>query len=209
MDEEEQTMFKVTIVGDSGVGKSCILMRFSEDDFNDKSKSTIGVDFKICDIDVGNEKVKLQIWDTAGQDRYKTFRDTYYRNTNGVMVVYDITSKVTYDAIKNKWIPEIESLAPKDISIMIIGNKSDCKDARAVQTATAKSFFETSYPHVKFMEVSAKDGNNIVNAFRTMAKDILAKKRGGSSGGGGVYGGEPIGDPSSGNNNERKGCALQ
>ena len=140
-------LFKLLLIGDSGVGKTCVLFRFSEDAFNATFISTIGnlpvnqghltellllgIDFKIRTIELDGKKIKLQIWDTAGQERFRTITTAYYRGAMGIMLVYDITNEKSFDNIKN-WIRNIEEHASADVEKMILGNKCDMNDRRQV-----------------------------------------------------------------------------
>jgi len=165
-------LFKLLLIGDSGVGKTCVLFRFSEDQFNSTFISTIGIDFKIRTIELDGKKVKLQIWDTAGQERFRTITTAYYRGAMGIMLVYDITNTKSFDNIKN-WIRNIEEHASSDVEKMILGNKCDMNDKRVV-TEEKGQMLALEYG-IKFLETSAKAGDNIEKAFFTMARDIKAK----------------------------------
>lgn len=165
-------LFKLLLIGDSGVGKTCVLFRFSEDQFNSTFISTIGIDFKIRTIELEGKKVKLQIWDTAGQERFRTITTAYYRGAMGIMLVYDITNGKSFDNIKN-WIRNIEEHASGDVEKMILGNKCDMEDKRVVLQEKGQ-MLALEYG-IKFLETSAKAGDNIEKAFFTMARDIKAK----------------------------------
>jgi len=165
-------LFKLLLIGDSGVGKTCVLFRFSEDAFNATFISTIGIDFKIRTIDLDGKKIKLQIWDTAGQERFRTITTAYYRGAMGIMLVYDITNEKSFDNIKN-WIRNIEEHAAQDVEKMILGNKCDMNDRREV---TRERGEELAIEYgIKFMETSAKASINVEEAFYTLARDIKAK----------------------------------
>jgi len=165
-------LFKLLLIGDSGVGKTCVLFRFSEDQFNSTFISTIGIDFKIRTIELDGKKVKLQIWDTAGQERFRTITTAYYRGAMGIMLVYDITNLKSFENIKN-WIRNIEEHASGDVEKMILGNKKDMEEKRVV--AEEKGQMLAMDYGIKFLETSAKEGDNIEKAFFTMAKDIKTK----------------------------------
>lgn len=124
-------LFKLLLIGDSGVGKTCILFRFSEDAFNTTFISTIGIDFKIRTIELDGKKIKLQIWDTAGQERFRTITTAYYRGAMGIMLVYDITQEKSFENIKN-WIRNIEENASADVEKMLLGNKCELNEKRQV-----------------------------------------------------------------------------
>ncbi|RVE62080.1 hypothetical protein OJAV_G00177280 [Oryzias javanicus] len=165
-------LFKLLLIGDSGVGKTCILFRFSEDAFNSTFISTIGIDFKIRTIELDGKKIKLQIWDTAGQERFRTITTAYYRGAMGIMLVYDITNEKSFDNIKN-WIRNIEEHASSDVEKMVLGNKCDINDKRQV-TKMGGEKLALEYG-IKFMETSAKSNINVENAFLTLARDIKTK----------------------------------
>ncbi|ELW67098.1 Ras-related protein Rab-8A [Tupaia chinensis] len=187
-------LFKLLLIGDSGVGKTCVLFRFSEDAFNSTFISTIGIDFKIRTIELDGKRIKLQIWDTAGQERFRTITTAYYRGAMGIMLVYDITNEKSFDNIRN-WIRNIEEHASADVEKMILGNKCDVNDKRQVSKERGEKlaldygikFMETSAKAninvenlaldygIKFMETSAKANINVENAFFTLARDIKAK----------------------------------
>ncbi|VDP20018.1 unnamed protein product [Soboliphyme baturini] len=164
-------LFKILLIGDSGVGKTCLLFRFSEDSFNNSFISTIGIDFKIRTIELDGKKIKLQIWDTAGQERFRTITTAYYRGAMGILLVYDITNEKSFDNIKN-WIRNIEEHACSDVEKMILGNKSDMEDRRQVSKERGTQL-SIEYG-VKFMETSAKANYNVEAAFFTLARDIKA-----------------------------------
>lgn len=165
-------LFKLLLIGDSGVGKTCVLFRFSEDAFNSTFISTIGIDFKIRTIELDGKKIKLQIWDTAGQERFRTITTAYYRGAMGIMLVYDITNDKSFENIKN-WIRNIEEHASSDVEKMVLGNKCDMEDRRLVSKERGTQL-ATEYG-IKFMETSAKASINVEEAFFTLARDIKLK----------------------------------
>uniref|UniRef100_A0A8C4Z4V4 Ras-related protein SEC4 n=1 Tax=Gadus morhua TaxID=8049 RepID=A0A8C4Z4V4_GADMO len=169
-------LFKLLLIGDSGVGKTCVLFRFSEDAFNSTFISTIGIDFKIRTIELDGKKIKLQIWDTAGQERFRTITTPIlclcFNIYSGIMLVFDITNEKSFDNIKN-WIRNIEEHASADVEKMVLGNKCDRqRQATGVQGTGEKLALEYG---IKFMETSAKANINVENAFLTLARDIKAK----------------------------------
>eukprot|EP01136_Pigoraptor_vietnamica_P000724 Opistho-1_new@26396 len=165
-------LFKLLLIGDSGVGKTCVLFRFSDDAFNSTFISTIGIDFKIRTIDLDGKKIKLQIWDTAGQERFRTITTAYYRGAMGILLVYDITQDKTFDNIKN-WIRNIEQHAAEDVEKMILGNKCDMEDKRMVTKDRGQKLADEY--GIKFLETSAKANINVEEAFMTIARDIKKK----------------------------------
>uniref|UniRef100_A0A914XNS6 Ras-related protein Rab-8A n=1 Tax=Plectus sambesii TaxID=2011161 RepID=A0A914XNS6_9BILA len=165
-------LFKLLLIGDSGVGKTCLLFRFSEDSFNNSFISTIGIDFKIRTIELDGKKIKLQIWDTAGQERFRTITTAYYRGAMGILLVYDITNERSFENIKN-WIRNIEEHASSDVERMVLGNKCDVEDRRQVSRERGEQM-AIEYG-TKFMETSAKANINVEDAFFTLARDIKSK----------------------------------
>ncbi|KAK0458579.1 ras family-domain-containing protein [Desarmillaria tabescens] len=162
-------LFKVVLIGDSGVGKSNLLSRFTRNEFNLESKSTIGVEFATRSINVDGKTVKAQIWDTAGQERYRAITSAYYRGAVGALLVYDIAKHATYVNV-TRWLKELRDHADSNIVIMLVGNKSDLKHLRAVPTDEAKAFSVEN--GLSFIETSALDASNVESAFQTILTDI-------------------------------------
>ncbi|KAL1924650.1 uncharacterized protein VTP21DRAFT_4304 [Calcarisporiella thermophila] len=169
MNPEYDYLFKLLLIGDSGVGKSCLLLRFADDTYTESYISTIGVDFKIRTIELEGKTVKLQIWDTAGQERFRTITSSYYRGAHGIIVVYDITDADTFGNVK-QWLQEIDRYASEGVNKLLVGNKADLTDKRAVEQNAAKEFADGL--SIPFLETSAKDATNVEQAFLTMAKQI-------------------------------------
>ncbi|KRZ72849.1 Ras-related protein Rab-10, partial [Trichinella papuae] len=166
-------LFKLLLIGDSGVGKTCILYRFSDDAFNTTFISTIGIDFKIKTIELKGKKIKLQIWDTAGQERFHTITMSYYRGAMGIMLVYDITNQKSFENI-TKWLRNIEEHASEDVEKMLLGNKCDIEEKRMVSKERGE---EIAGKHgIRFLETSAKAKINIDKAFYDLAEAILNKE---------------------------------
>ncbi|KAH9934945.1 GTPase [Fomitopsis serialis] len=162
-------LFKVVLIGDSGVGKSNLLSRFTRNEFNLETKSTIGVEFATRSITVDGKTLKAQIWDTAGQERYRAITAAYYRGAVGALLVYDISKHQTYVNV-TRWLKELRDHADSNIVIMLVGNKSDLKHLRAVPTDEAKAFAAEN--NLSFMETSALDASNVESSFQTILTDI-------------------------------------
>eukprot|EP00168_Porphyra_purpurea_P012281 TRINITY_DN321_c0_g1_i3.p1 TRINITY_DN321_c0_g1~~TRINITY_DN321_c0_g1_i3.p1 ORF type:complete len:205 (+),score=36.65 TRINITY_DN321_c0_g1_i3:541-1155(+) len=161
-DDEYDYLFKVVLIGDSGVGKSNLLSRFTRNEFNLESKSTIGVEFATRSIQTEGKTIKAQIWDTAGQERYRAITSAYYRGAVGALLVYDITKRLTFEGIE-RWLKELTDNADPNIVIALVGNKADLQHLRAV---TADDGTALSAKHqVSFIETSALDGSNVEEAF--------------------------------------------
>jgi len=179
-------LFILVLIGDSGVGKSCLLLRFADDKWTDTYISTIGVDFKIRTIELDGKTIKLQIWDTAGQERFRTISSTYYRGAHGIMVVYDITSKESFVNVR-RWLVEIDKYAREGVNKLLVGNKSDLAEdtgagaalvaPRQVAMKEGEEFARTleNGQGIPFVEASAKNGNFVDTAFLLMAHQIKNK----------------------------------
>lgn len=175
-DDEYDYLFKVVLIGDSGVGKSNLLSRFTRNEFNLESKSTIGVEFATRSIVVDGKRVKAQIWDTAGQERYRAITSAYYRGAVGALLVYDIAKHLTYENVE-RWLRELRDHADDNIVIMLVGNKSDLRHLRAVPMDEAKTFAEQK--NLAFIETSALDSTNVDAAFQhilTAIYKIVSRK---------------------------------
>ncbi|XP_074557124.1 ras-related protein Rab11D-like [Curcuma longa] len=163
-------VFKVVLIGDSAVGKSQILARFARNEFALDSKATIGVEFQTRTLVIQHKSVKAQIWDTAGQERYRAVTSAYYRGAVGAMLVYDITRSQSFDHIP-RWLEELRSHADRNIVIMLVGNKTDLKDQRAVTTEHALEFAQKE--NLFFLETSALEATNVETAFQTVLAEIF------------------------------------
>jgi len=162
-------LFKLLLIGDSGVGKSCLLLRFADNTYTDSYISTIGVDFKIRTLDIDGKTVKLQIWDTAGQERFRTITSSYYRGAHGIIVVYDVTDKVSFNNVK-QWLGEIDRYACQSVNKLLVGNKADLVEKKVVDYNEAKEFADSL--GISFLETSAKSAQNVEEAFLTMTRQI-------------------------------------
>lgn len=162
-------LFKVVLIGDSGVGKSNLLSRFIRNEFDLKSLTTIGVEFAQRNLEFSGKVVKAQIWDTAGQERYRAITKAYYRGANGALLVYDITKPITYENVEH-WLTELREHAKTDIHIMLVGNKSDLEHLRIVTTDEGKKFAEENT--LSFIETSALNSMNVEKAFHTILQEI-------------------------------------
>ncbi|KAL9235162.1 hypothetical protein vseg_009949 [Gypsophila vaccaria] len=162
-------LFKIILVGDSAVGKSNLLVRFARNEFHPNSKSTIGVEFQTQKLEINGKEIKAQIWDTAGQERFRAVTSAYYRGAVGALVVYDISRRRTFDSV-GRWLKELNTHSDMNVVTILVGNKSDLKDAREVSTAEGKALAETQ--GLFFIETSALDSSNVAVAFQTVVKEI-------------------------------------
>ncbi|KAG5592784.1 hypothetical protein H5410_043298 [Solanum commersonii] len=169
MNPEYDYLFKLLLIGDSGVGKSCLLLRFADDSYLESYISTIGVDFKIRTVDQDGKTIKLQIWDTAGQERFRTITSSYYRGAHGIIVVYDVTDQESFNNVK-QWLSEIDRYASDNVNKLLVGNKCDLTAQKVVSTETAQAFADEI--GIPFMETSAKNATNVEHAFMAMAASI-------------------------------------
>jgi len=167
----------MVLVGDSGVGKSCLLLRFADDTFSESYISTIGVDFRFKTLTVDGKIIKLQIWDTAGQERFRTITSAYYRGADGVMLVFDKTSRDSFDHIPD-WLDEINKYSETS-SRVLVGNKEDSEFLK-VDQETGKKFADSRKMH--YVETSALNGNQVSMAFEIMARELIGKKASGKKG---------------------------
>lgn len=169
---EYDYLFKLLLIGDSGVGKSCLLLRFADDVYSETYISTIGVDFKIRTINLDNKIVKLQIWDTAGQERYRTITSSYYRGAHGIILVYDVTDKDSFDHVKD-WMTEVDRYANENVDIILIGNKSDLVNKRQVTYDEARAYAQEN--RIQYIETSAKNATNVEKCFNAMSRQIATR----------------------------------
>jgi small GTP-binding protein len=160
---------KIVVVGDSGVGKTNLIRRFIQDDFQSNSKATVGVEFFSKSFKINDNVFKIEIWDTAGQERYKSITAAYYKGAKGGLVVYDVTSKTSFDNVDN-WVSEIKEKASTDMKTMMIGNKIDLKDERTVSTEEAME--KAKLLELPLMEASALDSTNVKQAFYDLLKEM-------------------------------------
>lgn len=159
-------LFKIVVVGDHNCGKSCILLRFAENNFRMDHISTLGVDFKLKTIKLGRDKIRLELWDTAGMERYRTIYNSYYHSAHGVMCVYDMTNEKSFENLEKYWLKEIKQHAPANAVLMLVGNKADLDAERKVDFDRAEKL--ASRLGVSLYEVSAKTGINCEEAFHTL-----------------------------------------
>ena len=169
MQADYDALYRVIIVGDSGTGKSSILIKLCDNKFRESYLATIGIDFKIRTFAVDNKKVKLQIWDTAGQERFHTITTSYYKGSNAVIVVFDLTNANSFNNISN-WVAEAQQMAGQTKKYLI-GTKSDIAEKRAVSFEDASNMAKEF--KMNYFEVSSKTGSNIEEAFTLICTDLL------------------------------------
>jgi Ras-related protein Rab-1A len=169
MDEYDH-LFKVLLIGDSSVGKTSVLLRYVDDKFNAEFQTTIGVDFKVSTVSVNNKQIKLQLWDTAGQDRFKNIVASYYRGAHGIILVYDITNQSSFSNVQ-RWYDEAQNYLQKSVPKILIGNKSDLATMRQVRNEDGKALADRL--GVEFLETSAKSSTNVRSTFETLTRSMM------------------------------------
>ena len=178
MTSEPAMTFKILTIGESGVGKTCILRRFVENKFSKNHLATIGIDFKTKTLNIYNQEIKLKIWDTAGQERFRNITTQYYKGADGIVLVYDVTEESSYDKIRD-WMEQILSNTTQDeIGLVLLGNKCDM-NPRTVTVEMGNKMAEEL--KISYFETSALTGQGINEAFEKLTKDIMKKKGVGES----------------------------
>jgi small GTP-binding protein len=167
--DEPDFLLKIVLIGESGVGKTNLLARFIHNQFFADSKSTIGVEFGTLILPIEGKKVHAQIWDTAGQERFRAITSAYYRGAVGAMLVYDLTSALTFQAVA-RWLAELRGADPK-IVVMLVGNKCDLSEMRVVSMEEGMGFARTQ--NLLFIETSAKEATNVGESFTRLLSEIV------------------------------------
>ena len=171
MAEKKEFLYKILLLGDSSVGKTCFLMRYTDNTFQEIHLSTIGLDYKLKNVQLEDGKfVKIQIWDTAGQDRFRSITKNYYKGAHGIILLYDITDRRSFDNVKT-WIEQIREEVGDKVSIILVGNKIDEVDGRKVKTEEGEKV--ANEIGLSFFECSAKTGENIDMIFNEMVKKTV------------------------------------
>jgi len=165
-------LIKLLLIGDSGVGKSCLLLRFCDDAWTPSFITTIGIDFKIRTIELDGKRIKLQIWDTAGQERFRTITTAYYRGAMGILLVYDVTDERSFNNIRT-WHANVEQHASEGVNKILIGNKCDAEDKKVVSDQQGKELADEL--GIRYLNTSAKANINVEEAFFSLARDIKTR----------------------------------
>ncbi|XP_035681263.1 ras-related protein Rab-30-like [Branchiostoma floridae] len=172
--EDYKFLFKIVLIGNAGVGKTCLVRRFTQGLFPPGQGATIGVDFMIKTVDVDGDKVKLQIWDTAGQERFRSITQSYYRSAHALILVYDVTSRESFDCLP-EWLKEIEQYANQQVITVLVGNKIDLTSQREVPPETGLQFAQAN--NMAFLEASAKEAENVETVFMDLARELTKNAR--------------------------------
>eukprot|EP01036_Dinobryon_divergens_P029878 gene29878-39046_t len=170
MDNGHDAQIKLLMIGDSGVGKTCLLLRYANDSFSPTYITTIGIDFKVKTIQLDGKQIKLQIWDTAGQERFRTITTSYFRGAHGILLVYDVTDRNSFSNIL-VWVDKIEKLADVNVNKILVGNKSDVPEKRVVSFEEGEALAKTY--NIQFFETSAKQNVNVEKSFLAIAVDVV------------------------------------
>lgn len=196
------TNIKLLTIGDSAVGKTCLISQFARDSFNPNFITTIGIDYKIKEVDIDGARFKLLIWDTAGQERFRTITTSYFRGCQGILLVYDITNKKSYDNVRN-WMDQINTVNDgQHVNKILVGNKCDMTDMRAVSKEEGTDL--AGEYGIPFMETSAKDNINVKEAFLKITRDVVKTLDPPESASGGGSG-KPVSLKNNGGK-KKKGC---
>ena len=174
MTEEFDLIFKIVIIGDSGVGKTNLIGRYLKNEYKEDSKATVGVEFGEKKYEINGLKIKAQIWDTAGQERYRAITSMYYKGAKGGLIVFDLSSKSTFQNVE-KWFNEIKKTADPTINLILIGNKSDLKDKRQISTEEGEN--KAKEMNVAYLETSALNADNVDKAFDLLIQEITKKMK--------------------------------
>lgn len=164
---------KLLMIGDSGVGKTCLLLRYANDSFSPTFITTIGIDFKIKTIELGGKVIKLQIWDTAGQERFRTITTSYFRGAQGILLVYDVTDRGSFENIKN-WVGQIQQHADFNVNKILIGNKCDVDPSEMAVKEEEGKKLANDYG-IQFFQTSAKHNLKVTEAFQAIAQDVMTR----------------------------------
>ncbi|KAM8908517.1 ras-related protein Rab-19-like [Spinachia spinachia] len=166
-------LFKIILIGDSNVGKTCLVQNFKSGIFSERQQNTIGVDFTVRTVDIEGKKVKMQVWDTAGQERFRTITQSYYRSAHGAIIAYDLTRHTTFDSVAH-WIKEVELYGANNVVLVLIGNKCDLEEERQVPFEEACNLAKDR-DILAALETSAKESQNVEEAFIMMARELLSR----------------------------------
>jgi Ras-related protein Rab-8A len=193
---------KILMIGDSGVGKTCLLLRYANDQFSPTFITTIGIDFKIKNIILDGKRIKLQIWDTAGQERFRTITTSYFRGAQGILLIYDVTDRQTFLSIRN-WVSQVQMHADISVNKLLIGNKCDMEN-RSVSTEEGEGLAKEY--NIPFFETSAKQDINVGASFLAIATQVKNRMTSDGAGAGTAGAQKGLAMNQSAQPSEKKGC---
>ena len=168
--ESYDQKIKIMIIGESLVGKTALITRYTNNSFSGSYLTTVGIDFQTKIININDKAIKVELWDTAGQERFRNIAKNYFQSSDGFLIVYDITNKSSLEKL-SFWNEQVNLNAPEKTKYIIVGNKKDLEEKREVQTEVGENFAKEN--NVKFYETSAKDGTNVNEVFELLAKEII------------------------------------
>ena len=171
-EESYDYLVKVLMVGESGVGKTCLIQRFIKNEFSTNHLSTIAIDFKMKLLKIRGSNIKMQIWDTAGQERFNTLTSGFFKGSDGIILTYSVIDKNSFENI-HKWMVQVKSLAPTDVKVILVGNKSDFSEEREITYEEGKKMADKY--NLIFFETSAKSGENVQLVFKIMGEEVREK----------------------------------
>ncbi|KAK7913618.1 hypothetical protein WMY93_013829 [Mugilogobius chulae] len=172
-DDTFDFLFKIILIGDSNVGKTCVVQNFKSGVFTERQQNTIGVDFTVRTLDMEGKKVKMQVWDTAGQERFRTITQSYYRSAHAALIAYDITRRCTFQSVQH-WIKEVELYGAANVVMALIGNKCDLEEERQVRFQEACTLAKDK-GLLAALETSAKESQNVDEAFMMIARELMSR----------------------------------
>uniref|UniRef100_A0A3B3ZX92 Ras-related protein Rab-19 n=1 Tax=Periophthalmus magnuspinnatus TaxID=409849 RepID=A0A3B3ZX92_9GOBI len=172
-DDTFDFLFKIILIGDTNVGKTCVVQNFKSGVFAERQQNTIGVDFTVRTLDIEGKRVKMQVWDTAGQERFRTITQSYYRSAHAAMIAYDITRRGTFESVQH-WIKEVELYGAANVAMALIGNKCDLEEERQVQFEEACTLAKDK-GLLAALETSAKESQNVDEAFMMIARELMSR----------------------------------
>ena len=169
--ESYDQKIKIMIIGESLVGKTSLITRYTNDSFSGVYLTTVGIDFQTKFLNINDKTIKVELWDTAGQERFRNIAKNYFQSSDGFLIVYDITSKTSFEKL-SFWNEQVNLNAPENTKYIIVGNKKDLEEKREVKTEEGENLAKKN--NVKFYETSAKNGTNVNEVFELLAKEIVA-----------------------------------
>ena len=168
--EDDYNLYKILVLGDTSVGKSCLLLRFCDNSFQEAHLTTIGLDFRLKTINLKDgRKVKIQIWDTAGEDRFRSITRNYYKGAKGILLIFDVTDKETFTHVRD-WIERIHEESPEGITICLVGNKIDMNESRVISNEEGKKLADEF--KIPSFETSAKSNIGVEEVFTYLVKEV-------------------------------------
>jgi len=178
MSSAKPSIVRLLTLGDSGAGKSSLLLRYTQNEFTHEYMPTIGIDFRLKTIEARGRTIKVQVWDTAGQERFRTITHNYYRGAHGIALVYDVTNESSFQNIR-KWIQDVHTYAEQSVNLVLIGNKCDLVAKKVVESSRGQALADEY--DIRFFETSAKTDSNVEAAFTCLVEAVVDRMFSGSS----------------------------